>query len=1343
MAENVRELLVKYKADISELQLAAARLETEVKRIEATAGGAGNAIGQAFTKQVQQVDVLSKRLASLKVARDQSQDSERTQRLNVLIETQGERIKKLSEFGGIKIIDPTQLSLIESATKRLAALKVARDESTDPARTERINNLIQQQTTQLQKLSTLKQIKPVDPAQIGIIENITKRIQTLTTARDKSNDPAKITRYNQLIEQQRQRLNELSNIKSPQISGDLQKQLQNLHKEGINPLKAGFEELSHVIVATFAISNIEHFIDESVKAFAEQQDSLERLKFSITQITGGAIEDVNKLNEQAEELGKKTFFEPTLITKSQNLQAQFGLTAERIQQLTPLIVELAAGLKVDLPTATDTALRAIEGQTRGLKVLGADFKDSGDPIKNYNLLIQNLSKLQGTAANALQTTAGELKNQEKELEIIKERVGGEFAESFIKVKELFLEVGEGAAIVTSNVSDMLEHFDPKLLIPIFGPLKAVHDAIFGIGKESEVSAESAKKLIENLVELSKEDFKNKSLDELENKLPGLVTLLNQVAQARKEAIASGNTGERERNDRLLIDLFAQKTAIQGLVNQKKEQLEFEKKFTKDLAGLTKEQLKSQIEQLRNLKNAPTIDVRSLIDAREKAIEKLEDQEKKRIDDEARRREEASKHLIELDKKTQDDLTKAQAKTDIERLAAEKQILEKELQQTFSASKKTVDDRKNLNDALLNLLRLFGIKERDIIRENERLAAKERQDQAKKQIDDVKNGLSDALAAIDDQQAGQTIKIKQDFITEGDFSPQAEKRLQQQLLDIDNEFGIKRLNVRKEFTQKIIDTNKRLIDSIIDSANIEKRQLSEDLFSGGGGLFNITSLANFGKAVVKKDQEVGERRKEIEKDVKEFKVETEKQIKEETNRLLDQQLDKDKEIGEKRKEIEKEILDTIVSGTEDIIKQSLDRRSEEQIRSIESVRDAQLESIDAQIDANKKLGENNAITAKEERRRNEELLRKKKQDEDRAADAIAKIKRKQFQADQLAAVAKIGIATAVNITEFPTAAALYAALGIAQTAIVLAKPNPYKAGTKKSKKGLAKVGEEGEELMYLPEGAKVVSHPKTKENERLIDAMIDDNVDEHIQKVFVKPELEKQKIILSEKFKTENPVITKLVEEINSGKLNSIKEKTQRVVNNIAIEKDLNPLFSNVSESKLIERVSEKIHSLNEKSSKESVIKTVREAFVNERHKTTEQKLFSVFDSSRQALKESFFNTQMILNENKNLIQSEIRNTERFSSELESEVRLKKVLSTLQISPQLKQAEAKYKKEKEKSFADNIANSFATTNILNGQLTANEMDWIRRKGNYIRNSHTITEPIVEAVNNIGKKESYKR
>lgn len=204
--------------------------------------------------------------------------------------------------------------------------------------------------------------------------------------------------------------------------------------------KQSLTGIAESIVAAFAIREVINFSKEAVNAFAKAEAQVNQLKFAITKIGGESEASFQKLITQAKELAAITFFDDEDIAQAQALQAQFGLSSDQIQKLTPLILELSVATGQDLASATQTALQAITGQTRGLKVVGAAFKDTGSLTENFNLLTEKLAKLQGTAAQALDTTAGAIKRNAVELENANEKIGEKLAPALTKLQSLFLDL---------------------------------------------------------------------------------------------------------------------------------------------------------------------------------------------------------------------------------------------------------------------------------------------------------------------------------------------------------------------------------------------------------------------------------------------------------------------------------------------------------------------------------------------------------------------------------------------------------------------------------------------------------------------------------------------------------------------------------------------------------------------------------------------------------------------------------------------------------------------------------------------------------------------------------------
>lgn len=97
---------------------------------------------------------------------------------------------------------------------------------------------------------------------------------------------------------------------------------------------------------------------------------------------------------------------------------------------------------------------------------------------------------------------------------------------------------------------------------------------------------------------------------------------------------------------------------------------------------------------------------------------------------------------------------------------------------------------------------------------------------------------------------------------------------------------------------------------------------------------------------------------------------------------------------------------------------------------------------------------------------------------------ADIKRKEFEADKAAKIVQAIIAMALAVVKAlpnPITAALAASAGAAQVALITAQPTPrfYAKGGKNISAGMAVVGEEGPELLYVPQGSSIIPDKDTQ------------------------------------------------------------------------------------------------------------------------------------------------------------------------------------------------------------------------------------------------------------------------
>lgn len=181
------------------------------------------------------------------------------------------------------------------------------------------------------------------------------------------------------------------------------------------------------------------FGGDSIGQFVEAQTAQSKLQDAFAkfpQLAGGNISALRDLNTQ---LALKTRFDDDATASGQAVLAQFGLTQDQLTSITPLLQDYAAKTGKDLPTAARDLGKAVLGQSRALKGIGINFKDTGDKAGNLEELMGGLNdKVGGFATKEGATAAGKaaiLKNQFGELE---EKVGGALVPVLSKLADIII-----------------------------------------------------------------------------------------------------------------------------------------------------------------------------------------------------------------------------------------------------------------------------------------------------------------------------------------------------------------------------------------------------------------------------------------------------------------------------------------------------------------------------------------------------------------------------------------------------------------------------------------------------------------------------------------------------------------------------------------------------------------------------------------------------------------------------------------------------------------------------------------------------------------------------------------
>ncbi len=627
---------------------------------------------------------------------------------------------------------------------------------------EQANNSVQ---TSAQK--STKEIIVQYQKQAGIIETIKKRIEALTAAREKDSNVDRIQRFNKLIEDQQNR------IKS--LTASTESALQKTATKTTSI----FSGIAAGLGAAFAADKIFKFLEESNIAFQKAEAQANKLKFALENITkdGGAYDD---LIQQSKTLAATPLFGAGNIQEAQALQAEFGLTAEEIKKLTPLIAELAVKQKTDLVTATNTALRAIEGQTKGLSTAGASFKDTGNSIDNYNMLIDKLGKLQGTAADYLETTEGKVRAQRVAIDDLQEAIGARLSPKIEGLKSLLLDLADAGLNALDDLGDGFQGFFNFIDGFATGGVTGAVSRITGNTATSiNKLVEAAKAANEKLVADYNAAFGKLNISELEKKLDTVENLLSDAKERRRNA-----TDGISKNlaDQSITDLASQAIALNGLIRLRNAGIEAEKNYTTQVIGFSKERLKAEIAELQG--RTQTSDVQALIEVRQKALEKLQ-----KIEDAAAKklqtqRDNNSEKLAERARKDAQDAEEFDEQNKVNRLKEKQKNDEDDARLTFSKSNKTKIDAENLQKDLLAISEKYaGL----IVAAQAVIDTKLQAERDKRAALDKKNLEEDlkATLAVQDLVASEQKKfLIESYNEKGDFSKKAQKELANDLAKIE-------------------------------------------------------------------------------------------------------------------------------------------------------------------------------------------------------------------------------------------------------------------------------------------------------------------------------------------------------------------------------------------------------------------------------------------------------------------------------------------------------------------------------------------------------------------------------
>src|SRR6266540_7113378 len=144
-----------------------------------------------------------------------------------------------------------------------------------------------------------------------------------------------------------------------------------------------FATVAKVGLAIAAVAAVK-FVADSVQAYNEHEEALLKLQTTISNSPKLVGASTKAFEDQATSLQNLTGFQDEEVLKADAVIGRFGLTADQLQKVNPLILDYARATGQDAAVAAGSLGKALLGNTRALKAIGISFTATGKTGKDFD-----------------------------------------------------------------------------------------------------------------------------------------------------------------------------------------------------------------------------------------------------------------------------------------------------------------------------------------------------------------------------------------------------------------------------------------------------------------------------------------------------------------------------------------------------------------------------------------------------------------------------------------------------------------------------------------------------------------------------------------------------------------------------------------------------------------------------------------------------------------------------------------------------------------------------------------------------------------------------------------------
>lgn len=183
-------------------------------------------------------------------------------------------------------------------------------------------------------------------------------------------------------------------------------------------------------------------ISSSIKAYGVQELAVTKLNAALKAQQVFTTDLSKDFQDQASALQQLTIFGDEAILAGQAFAMSMGVTAETVQKITPVVLDFASAMGIDLQTAFRVVGQAASGDTGMLKRYGIIVDQAALASDGFNAVIATMQKnFEGTAEAVAKSGIGPMEQFKNLMGDFQEDIGGTVIPVINKLIELYMELG--------------------------------------------------------------------------------------------------------------------------------------------------------------------------------------------------------------------------------------------------------------------------------------------------------------------------------------------------------------------------------------------------------------------------------------------------------------------------------------------------------------------------------------------------------------------------------------------------------------------------------------------------------------------------------------------------------------------------------------------------------------------------------------------------------------------------------------------------------------------------------------------------------------------------------------